>query len=154
MHKLQESEDLYAPLAIHIIERYAYLCNDCSLDYFRNHVTYNEHHIQKIVENSFAALESIEILTNAMRLLSTFSLITHRHRDCRFGIKVEMHRLVQSTLGLIQEDEEREYGILSDLIDCKDLPNSTITENKCGLYCFTSVALIWSNPSKYEDLIS
>lgn len=69
-----------------------------------------------------------------------------------------MHRLVQSTIRLIQEDENLEHDILDDLLGCEDYPKSKFSDVKLdktdeAFFHSGSIAILWSHTIHYEDLI-
>ncbi|XP_035714188.1 uncharacterized protein LOC118438326 isoform X1 [Folsomia candida] len=159
VEKLQESNHLYAPIAIHIIEICPYFSNHCPLGYFLNHVSTIKRDIREISNASLIPLKPIEVLKNAIQLLSSFSLVNYKlDTHSKFGVEVEIHRLVQTTVGLIQEDEKRDHDILEDLIGCGDYPRSEFSDVEVGkideaFFHSGSIAILWSHTVKFEDLI-
>ncbi|XP_035701465.1 uncharacterized protein LOC118433568 [Folsomia candida] len=156
LDKLQESKDVYAPMAIHFIEGCAYFHNECPIDYFLNHVTTFKQDIEQVLIEVFVPLKPMEVLTNAIRLLSRFSLInTTPDKKYEFGIKVEIHRLVQATVRLIQKYKERD--LLEELICCKDYPKFKSLDQggklKETYFLSHPTAILWSHASNHEDLI-
>ncbi|XP_021964198.1 uncharacterized protein LOC110859539 isoform X3 [Folsomia candida] len=165
LEKLQKSNHEYATLAMHFIERCAYFSHECDLDYFLDHVTTIKQDIKEISRKALVRLEPQEMLENASHLLSSLSLVNVRPYEFRFSnykIKVEIHRLIHSTLRLIQEDEKRDHAIIKELIVCEDFPNHKFsTDVNLRGYNFlrdkffdsTPIAILWSHAANHADLV-
>lgn len=77
LDKLMESNHLYASLAIHIIERYAYFDISCPIVYFLNYISTIKHDIDQILNESLGLRGSVEVFKSAISFLSTFSLVNY-----------------------------------------------------------------------------